>query len=200
MLPADLRDLADDIAKNGLREAVTLTPAGELLDGRNRERACAMAGVEITPEMTVVHHGDPWAYSFSKNRHRRHLNADALAMVAATWATQAHGANQHTSNEASSIPAIAKAAGIPKTAVESAKAVLKDGTADEIEAVRTGMAKLRKTADAVRARVRPAAAKTSKSPIDPSPPSRPTSTGTSATANGARSTKHPGFSAAPRAR
>ena len=44
--PADLRDLADDIAANGLRDPITLTPASELLDGKNRASACIMAGVD----------------------------------------------------------------------------------------------------------------------------------------------------------
>jgi hypothetical protein len=34
MSPPELRDLSDDIHANGLRETVTLTPNGELLDGR----------------------------------------------------------------------------------------------------------------------------------------------------------------------
>ena len=44
MSPSDLRNLADDIAANGLRDPVTLTPDGLLLDGRNRSAACFMAG------------------------------------------------------------------------------------------------------------------------------------------------------------
>jgi hypothetical protein len=44
MSPEALRDLADDIAAQGLREPATLTPDGQLLDGRNRTLACLMAG------------------------------------------------------------------------------------------------------------------------------------------------------------
>jgi hypothetical protein len=42
----ELRELADDIVANGLRDPVTLTPDGVLLDGRNRPSACGMVGVE----------------------------------------------------------------------------------------------------------------------------------------------------------
>jgi hypothetical protein len=149
MSPEEQCDLAADIAANGLREPITLTPDGLLLDGRNRAEACEIADVE---PKTVVYPGDPVAFSLSKNKHRRHMSVDQIAMVAATLATQAQGVNQHTSNEASSISKVAKAAGVPKTAVESAKAVLKGGTADEVEAVRSGKAPLRRTANAVRAR------------------------------------------------
>jgi hypothetical protein len=38
--PADLKALSDDIAANGVRDpTLTLTPTGELLDGRNRALA-----------------------------------------------------------------------------------------------------------------------------------------------------------------
>ena len=36
----------EDIRVNGLREPITLHLDGSILDGRNRERACAVAGVE----------------------------------------------------------------------------------------------------------------------------------------------------------
>jgi ParB-like chromosome segregation protein Spo0J len=43
----ELIELADDIAANGLYEAIKLDPTGEILvDGRNREAACDIAGVE----------------------------------------------------------------------------------------------------------------------------------------------------------
>ena len=64
MSPAELRDLSDDISANGLREPLTLTPNGQLLDVRNRALACQMAGVELT---TVVYDCDPWLFSLSKN-------------------------------------------------------------------------------------------------------------------------------------
>jgi ParB-like chromosome segregation protein Spo0J len=46
MKPEELRELANDIAANGLRDPVTLTPDGLLLDGRNRALACETVGLE----------------------------------------------------------------------------------------------------------------------------------------------------------
>ena len=163
MTPIEQSLLADDIAANGLRDAITITPAGELLDGRNRKNASAMAGYEIPADKIIVFDGDPYLYSISKNARRRHMSTDEVAMVVAAMVTTRQGDNQNTvgSNELT-VAKAAEAAGIPETAVKSAKAVLEHGTAEEIEAVRTGKAKARKTADTARRRAasrRPAPAR-----------------------------------------
>src|SRR5580704_11602041 len=133
--PADLRDLSDDIFANGLRDPVTLTPDGLLLDGKNRALACIMAGVD--PAATaVVHAGDPWLFSLSRNKHRRHLSADQLALVLAALAKRSEGAppgNRNaakttgpdgpvvSSDERPTIAQLAEEGGISKTMVKSAK-------------------------------------------------------------------------------
>jgi hypothetical protein len=143
MSPAELSELADDIAARGLIEPIVLTPDGLLLDGRNRGLACLMAGVELT---TVVYPGDPWAYSLSRNKHRRHMTVDKI-----------------------------ENAGVTESAVKSAKVVLDHGTAEEIAAIHTGAKKVRPTADTVRTRRRalappapakPKVAKPAANPID----------------------------------
>jgi ParB-like chromosome segregation protein Spo0J len=83
-----LADLAADIAEQGLREPVVLTPAGELLDGRNRVRACAIAGVTPT---TRTESSEPWAYVISTNVHRRHLSEAQRAMIGARIAERTKG-------------------------------------------------------------------------------------------------------------
>ena len=162
MPPEALHELANDIAANGLHEPLTLTPDGRLLDGRNRALACEIAGVE---PQTVVYDGDPALFSLSKNARRRHMSRDQIALVAARLATRGVGNPSFTigSNEpigpARQEPSnaeVAAAAGVPETSIKSAKTVLNDGAPEEIEAVKSGKAKLRPTAHAIRARNKPA--------------------------------------------
>jgi hypothetical protein len=166
MSPTELQVLAADIKANGLHEPVAFTPAGLLLEGRHRALACEMAGVELK---TFVYDGDPWLYSISKNARRRHMTTDQIALTVAKLATRTVGNPNFAipSNEGIGMSAAeaADAAGVPKTAIESAKTVIKDGTLEEIAAVRAGKAKLRKTADTVRAR-----AQDKKSPVQSADP------------------------------
>jgi len=89
MMPdADLKSLADDIKKNGLADDI-ITFDGKILDGRNRFRACAIAGVK--PRLTEYAGEDPLGFVVSHNLHRRHLTESQRAMVAAKWAKLKHG-------------------------------------------------------------------------------------------------------------
>jgi hypothetical protein len=162
MADAELNALEEDIKTNGQHEPVALTPTGEVIDGRNRLMACERLGVK---PKTFVYEGDPWLYSISKNARRRHMSVDRIAMTVATLATRGEGgdgSNQYGRATGSSEPVapalsvaqVAKAAGVPETAIKSAKTVLRDGTAEEIDAVRNGRAPLRKTVDRVRDRKR----------------------------------------------
>jgi ParB-like chromosome segregation protein Spo0J len=69
---AEFKDLAADIKKNGLREKITKYQ-GQILDGRNRYRACLNAKIE--PQFEEFQGDDPAAAAFviSKNIRRRHL-------------------------------------------------------------------------------------------------------------------------------
>ena len=58
MSEAALRELADDMKIHGQLEPAAITPDGQLLDGRNRQDACAINGTEL---LTFVHDGDPVA-------------------------------------------------------------------------------------------------------------------------------------------
>jgi ParB-like chromosome segregation protein Spo0J len=81
MKEADLGLLVDDIVEHGLREPI-LVYQGLILDGRNRLRACELAGVEPRfVEWDGV--GSPLAIVLSRNLHRRHLNEGQRAIIAA---------------------------------------------------------------------------------------------------------------------
>jgi hypothetical protein len=81
MKGTDFGMLVEDIETHGLREPI-LTYLGLVLDGRNRLRACEVAGVEPRfVEWDGV--GSPLAIVLSRNLHRRHLNEGQRAITAA---------------------------------------------------------------------------------------------------------------------
>jgi hypothetical protein len=130
MKPEERCELAADIGAYGLRDPVTLTPDGLLLDGLNWALAFEIAGVVPA---TTIFDGDPWLFSLSRNKHRRHMTTDQIALIAARLATRPVGNPQLAiaSNEAIGNAEATKAAGVPETAIDSAKVV--HGKPDENE-------------------------------------------------------------------
>lgn len=81
-LPDDeLAELADDIKKYGLINPIVVQD-DLLIDGRNRLRACEIAGVEPT-FMTLAEDCDPIPYILSANISRRHMSKGQRAMATA---------------------------------------------------------------------------------------------------------------------
>lgn len=80
MTDEELTALAEDIRRHGLREPITVWQ-GRILDGRNRWRACELAGV--TPQTVEWDgQGSPLSWVLSKNLYRRHLTASQRAAIA----------------------------------------------------------------------------------------------------------------------
>ena len=78
----------------GLHEPIWLYE-GQILDGRNRYRACQELGI---PCPTRVYEGqEPLAFNLSLNLHRRHLNESQRAMVAERLATLPEGRRANNS-------------------------------------------------------------------------------------------------------
>jgi hypothetical protein len=73
----ELAELVADIKANGLIHPITLDKEGVLLDGRNRLRACALAGVK--PQFETYKGDDPVGFVISANIHRRHLTKEQKA-------------------------------------------------------------------------------------------------------------------------
>jgi hypothetical protein len=73
-------ELVADIKANGLREPIVLYQ-GQVLDGRNRYRACEAADVE--PHFRKYDGDDPLAYVTSLNLHRRNLTTEQKREVIA---------------------------------------------------------------------------------------------------------------------
>jgi ParB-like chromosome segregation protein Spo0J len=83
MTPEELRGLAEDIKRHGLRRPIVRFE-GTVLDGRNRLKACEMEGVTPTfIDWKPNAEESPTAYVLSANLHRRHLTPSQKAIVAA---------------------------------------------------------------------------------------------------------------------
>ena len=156
MTDDELRELADDISIHGLIEPVWLCDQdGEtlLLDGRNRVKACAMVGVNVT---TRLADGDPIAFVVSANIHRRHLTTGQRGMLALAledlYAREAQKRKAQAPGQPRGVKQLAVMAGLPpqksrdmaaKMVGTSGRAVgqakrVRDQAPDLAEKVRTG--------------------------------------------------------------
>jgi hypothetical protein len=124
MPTAEIEALAADIKEKGLQVDCVLYE-GKILDGRNRYRACKIAGVK--PTFTTYANKDALGYVISMNLPRRHLTESQRAMIAAQLERTVHGGNRKTDQEAN-LPldraAAAKALKVSPRSVSTAKAVL----------------------------------------------------------------------------
>jgi hypothetical protein len=125
--------LVEDIKERDLDEAIWLYE-GKILDGRNRYRACQLAG--RTPRTREYASGDPVGFVLSANLHRRHLNEAQRALVAAQLANLKVGDNQKS--EGTSIEVAATLLSISRASVERAKVILTKGDPSLIAAVQEG--------------------------------------------------------------
>jgi N6-adenosine-specific RNA methylase IME4 len=149
---SELEVLSNDIKTNGLQEPVILFD-GKILDGRNRYRACKLAGVEAR---TKKYEGNsPAAFVWSANFHRRHLTATqkaTAAVVALSWFEKEAKKRQATSTggtkpqlrekfpegaRGKASERAAELAGVNAHYVSDAKAIL-EAAPEEFEAMRRG--------------------------------------------------------------
>lgn len=154
MLAGDeLNALADDIAANGLKEPVVLYE-GMILDGRNRWAACRKA--KIKQVETVQYEGDdPEGFVWSMNYPRRHLSTSQRALIAAERVKRKSAEMRSDDTSAEMRPTLDQAAAevnVGTRTVDSASAVLEQGTDAEIEAVRSGEQTVTATAAQIRQR------------------------------------------------
>lgn len=159
----DFSDLVADIAAHGLREPV-IVHEGQILDGRNRYRACEAAGVPVRLEPYAG--DDAVAFVVSLNLRRRHLTESQRAMVAGKLANLSAGENQHTVGRANlpdlieppqSLPApvsVARAAemlNVSERSVKAARAVIERAVPELAAKVETGAVSVSAAADVARA-------------------------------------------------
>lgn len=128
----------DDIADNGLREPV-ITLDGQVLDGRNRQAACAELGLMPDGMYQDYVGDDPLAFVLSKNLARRHLTESQRAMIAAQLVNWEKGVNQHSSGSANlQTRQASKLMSISERAVAAARAIRREGAPSLIDAIRDG--------------------------------------------------------------
>ena len=148
MLPDDrLQDLADDIRNNGLKQPIVIDGGERIIDGRNRYRACQMAGVEPVFEPFTGSDEETLRYVISLNLHRRHLDESQRAMVAAEVATRKSGERGPAKEKGGAIAPpfggvsqseAAEALAVSRDSVKRARKVIDKGTPELQDAVRDG--------------------------------------------------------------
>lgn len=126
-------ELVADIKAHGLRELIAFTPDGQLLDGRNRYRACRSLGHEVDESFRKTVGDEPWAYVISTNLHRRHLSDNQRKMIGGRIAERYAGQRRSQSADADydhGPPTQRQAAGllnVSKDGIERAHKIVKDG-------------------------------------------------------------------------
>ena len=156
----DLADLAADIKRHGQRETV-LTYEGQILDGRNRWRACELAGIPCrTEDAGVADDLEAIDLVMSLNLHRRHLATGQRAIAAARakemYEEDARGRmlagvkQRPPSNPGANLPQgsadraprprdiVAKQMNVSARSVQSASKVLSSGAPELVSAVDSG--------------------------------------------------------------
>ena len=141
MSEAEYQGLKEDINENGQREDIVVWK-GQLIDGRNRLRACNELGrnpsiAELDDEL------DPLKYVISHNLHRRHLTTSQRAMVAAGIANLQKGGDRKSDEIKGQICPLkiddaAKQMNVSPKSVKNAKAVKDKGSPGLAEMVRDG--------------------------------------------------------------
>jgi N6-adenosine-specific RNA methylase IME4 len=137
--------LVEDIRERGQREPIVLYQ-NQILDGRNRHRACLEAGIACWFE--EYDGDDPLAFVISLNLKRRHLNESQRAMVAAKLATLNDG--QRQVGQLADVPTQEQAAALLKVgerSIRRAREVQGQGAPELIHAVESDKVSVSAAAD-----------------------------------------------------
>lgn len=146
----ELAALAADIKEHGQRVPI-VTHEGRILDGRNRWRACEIAGVEPVTEEWDGAGGSPTWWVLSVNLHRRHLDKSQAAIAAAKakplleaeakarmLAGKKADPTTNSSEGGESAHLAGQMFGVGGTSVKLAEKVLKTGSPELVRAVEQG--------------------------------------------------------------
>lgn len=152
-----LRDLADDIERNGQRFPVIVDEDGLVLDGRNRATACRMLGIQPRVEVFSGSDAEKLEYVVSLNLSRRHLDTSQRALVASNLATLRRGVGREQEGNAR-IQAFAvtqseaaERLNVSRNSVQAARKVQEKAAPEVVEAVERGELSLNKAAKLTKA-------------------------------------------------
>jgi hypothetical protein len=140
--------LVDDIHQHGQREKIVMWQ-GQLLDGRNRLKACIE--LDIEPEVIELpEDADPVAFICSLNVHRRHLSTSQRAMIAGMLADLENGKRPSQICECGlKREDAAKMMNVSARSVDTAKKVKEKAAADVVAKVKDGKMSLNAAAKTI---------------------------------------------------
>ncbi len=129
-----LQRLIDDIQANGLRHPIVVFE-NQILDGRNRHKACLKAGVEPTFTDFDGDYSAAVRYVTSENLVRRHLTSNQAALAASRLASLGQGRRDPSQTAAVSQEEAARQLGVGVRTVQRARKVTESGVDELVEAV-----------------------------------------------------------------
>jgi len=136
MTPEEFAALKSDIAAHGLRQPI-LVFRNQVIDGRQRLRACKELG--LAPHYTMVNVTEKTVteYIVSMNLKRRHLNESQRAMVASRLATLGKGKKQNTAHAVTQAQA-SMMLNVSIDSIQRARSVESSGIPELVQAVHAG--------------------------------------------------------------
>lgn len=147
MLPEpELYKLAEDIKAKGQLLPIT-SYEGQILDGRNRYKACEIAGVD--PRIEEYAGDDPLGLVASLNDHRRHDSENERAMVGARMANLVRGGDRKSGEIKSSMETLisveraAELSGSTPASIKRAKPIVQSGIPELQDMVDSGEVSIR---------------------------------------------------------
>lgn len=141
-------ELVDRIKQDGLLDPITLWQ-GKILDGRNRYRACGVAGVEPHFEEFEGDEDAARRLVYSKNITRRHLNDSQKAIAAARLIE----GSKTTAGRMKAVADAAAQAGVSERTVSDARMVLKNAPSNVVSMVDRGEVSVSRAASVVRGKL-----------------------------------------------
>lgn len=167
-----MEKLAEDIRGHGLLSPIMLLD-GMILDGRNRARACELAGVDPLKNAQTFTGDDPLAFVVSVNLHRRQLTLGQKSAIADQIATMQRGGarpvqdrNEQSTKSGFALSDAARMMGVSDTSVDDYRR-LKREAPDLAEKVKAGEVKLGTAARHAAERAVPEREKAPDRPFEP---------------------------------